>query len=255
MAPPRRPSMGRQKIEIRRIESDEARQVCFSKRRAGLFKKASELSILCGADVAAVVFSPAGKAFSFGHPSVDSILDRFLDTTSPGAAVGATGLSSSAGEDHVAVSKLNRQHSELRAQLGEEKARQERAGETFRKERAAKSQAMAWLDADLGAIGRGELAAVAASAEQLLRDALLVGRRGRQPAPQLSGGAGFDVGAFAVGMQAPPGFAGVDLQGFGGRVPEEARFLINRYRSVLLRIKNRGISVLVSSVQFRYYPN
>ncbi|KAF8661705.1 hypothetical protein HU200_056654 [Digitaria exilis] len=220
MAPPRRPSMGRQKIEIRRIESDEARQVCFSKRRAGLFKKASELSILCGADVAAVVFSPAGKAFSFGHPSVDSILDRFLDTTSPaGGGV----------EDHVAVSKLNRQHSELRAQLDEEKARQERADETFRKERAAKSQAMAWLDADLGAIGHGELvafwgalvvvqAAVAASAEQLLRDALLVGRRGRQPAPQLAGGAGFDVGAFAVGMQPPPGFAGVDLQGFGGQV-------------------------------------
>ena len=36
--------MGRQKIEIRKIESEEARQVCFSKRRAGLFKKASELA-------------------------------------------------------------------------------------------------------------------------------------------------------------------------------------------------------------------
>jgi hypothetical protein len=220
MAPPRRPSIGRQKIEIRRIESDEARQVCFSKRRAGLFKKASELSTLCGADVAAVVFSPAGKAFSFGHPSVESILDRFLDT-SPGAGGGL----SSAGDR--AISELNRQYGELRAQLDAEKARQERTDETIRKERAARSQAMAWIDADLGAMGYDDLvafwgaligvqAAVAASADQLLRDALLVGRRGRQPA-QLAGGAAFDVGAFGVGMQPPPGFAAVDLQGFGGQ--------------------------------------
>ncbi|OEL22022.1 Agamous-like MADS-box protein AGL61 [Dichanthelium oligosanthes] len=222
MAPPRRPSMGRQKIEIRRIESDEARQVCFSKRRAGLFKKASELSILCGADVAAVVFSPAGKAFSFGHPSVESILDRFLDTTSPGA--GAGGLSSVGDR---AVSELNRHYGELRAQLDAEKTRQERADETIRKERAARSPAMAWIDADLGAMGHDDLVAfwgaligvqatVAASADQLLRDALLLGRRGRQPA-QLAGGAAFDVGAFGLAMQPPPGFAGVDLQGFGGQ--------------------------------------
>ncbi|KAM0944037.1 putative transcription factor MADS-type1 family [Dioscorea sansibarensis] len=70
--------MGRQRIEIKKIENEEARQVCFSKRRAGLFKKANELSILCGAEVALIVFSPAGKPFSFGHPHVDSISDRFL---------------------------------------------------------------------------------------------------------------------------------------------------------------------------------
>ncbi|KAG6518547.1 agamous-like MADS-box protein AGL61 [Zingiber officinale] len=77
----RKTSMGRQKIEIKRIESEEARQVCFSKRRAGLFKKANELSVLCGAHLAVIVFSPAGKPFSFGHPSVDSVLDRFLPSS------------------------------------------------------------------------------------------------------------------------------------------------------------------------------
>ncbi|AQK92317.1 Agamous-like MADS-box protein AGL62 [Zea mays] len=237
MAPPRRPSMGRQKIEIRRIESDEARQVCFSKRRAGLFKKASELSILCGADVAAVVFSPAGKAFSFGHPSVESVVERFLASSSPSPAGAGAGHSASGGEDR-AVSELNRQHGELRAQLDAVKARQERADEAIRKEREAGSPAMAWIDAELsgGAMGHDDLvafwaalagvqAAVAASADRLLRDALLVGRRGRQqqqPA-QLAGGGGvaFDVGAFGgvgVQVQPPPGFAGVvDLQGFGGQ--------------------------------------
>ncbi|KAM0912177.1 hypothetical protein ACQ4PT_012888 [Festuca glaucescens] len=77
MAPRRLTGTGRKKIEIRPIESEEARQVCFSKRRTGLFNKVSELSTLCGAEVAAVVFSPGGKAFSIGHPSVDSVLDHF----------------------------------------------------------------------------------------------------------------------------------------------------------------------------------
>ncbi|ONK65575.1 uncharacterized protein A4U43_C07F38500 [Asparagus officinalis] len=74
----RKPSIGRQKIEIKRIENEEARQVCFSKRRAGLFKKANELSILCGAQVSLLVFSPAGKPFSFGHPSVDYVVDLLV---------------------------------------------------------------------------------------------------------------------------------------------------------------------------------
>ncbi|KAL7236351.1 hypothetical protein ACSBR1_019601 [Camellia fascicularis] len=43
----------------------------FSKRRSGLFKKASELSIPCGAEVGIIVFSPGKQAYSFGHPIVD----------------------------------------------------------------------------------------------------------------------------------------------------------------------------------------
>ncbi|CAA6666693.1 unnamed protein product [Spirodela intermedia] len=74
----RRRGKGRRKIEIRKLESNDARQVTFSKRRSGLFKKVAELCVLCGAQAAAVVFSPGGKPFSFGHPSVDLLLDRFL---------------------------------------------------------------------------------------------------------------------------------------------------------------------------------
>ncbi|PWA79225.1 AGAMOUS-like 23 [Artemisia annua] len=47
------------------MEKESNLQVTFSKRRSGLFKKASELSILCGVEIAIVVFSPAKKAFSF----------------------------------------------------------------------------------------------------------------------------------------------------------------------------------------------
>jgi len=53
--------MVRQRIEIRKIENLTRRQVTFSKRRRGLFKKANELSTLCDADIALIVFSSTGK--------------------------------------------------------------------------------------------------------------------------------------------------------------------------------------------------
>ncbi|PKA50401.1 Agamous-like MADS-box protein AGL61 [Apostasia shenzhenica] len=71
-------SRGRQKIEIKKIKNEAARQVAFTKRRQGVIKKASELSTLCGIDIAIVAFSPAGKPFSFGQPSVETIINRFL---------------------------------------------------------------------------------------------------------------------------------------------------------------------------------
>ncbi|QCD85242.1 agamous-like MADS-box protein AGL29 [Vigna unguiculata] len=74
--------MGRRKIEITEVKDPNTKQVTFSKRRTGLFKKANELSILCGAEVAIVVFSPGNKPYSFGHPSVDAVADKFLQQES-----------------------------------------------------------------------------------------------------------------------------------------------------------------------------
>ncbi|CAJ2654417.1 agamous-like mads-box protein agl61-like [Trifolium pratense] len=70
--------MGRRKIEIERVKNSNTRQVTFSKRRTGLFKKANELSILCGGEVAIVVFSPGNKPYSFGHPGVDAVAAKYL---------------------------------------------------------------------------------------------------------------------------------------------------------------------------------
>ncbi|KAI3456044.1 hypothetical protein Pfo_012707 [Paulownia fortunei] len=70
-------TMGRRKIEIKKIEKKTSLQVTFTKRRAGLFRKASELSVLCGAEIAILVQSPAEKIFAFGHPSVETLIDRF----------------------------------------------------------------------------------------------------------------------------------------------------------------------------------
>lgn len=57
--------MGRGKIEIKKIENANSRQVTFSKRRTGLLKKAHELSVLCDAEVAVIIFSNTGKLFEF----------------------------------------------------------------------------------------------------------------------------------------------------------------------------------------------
>ncbi|KAK1406459.1 hypothetical protein QVD17_41758 [Tagetes erecta] len=76
-------SKGRQKIQMARMEKESNLLVTFSKRRSGLFKKASELCILCGVEIAIIVFSPGKKVFSFGHPSVDMILDRFVKQNPP----------------------------------------------------------------------------------------------------------------------------------------------------------------------------
>nr|TKR90241.1 hypothetical protein D5086_0000236210 [Populus alba] len=77
----RRTSKGRQKIEIKKVEKESNRYVTFSKRKNGLFKKATELSTLCGAETAVIVFSEHQKLFSCGQPDVDKVLDRYLAET------------------------------------------------------------------------------------------------------------------------------------------------------------------------------
>uniref|UniRef100_A0A3Q7J9Y1 MADS-box domain-containing protein n=1 Tax=Solanum lycopersicum TaxID=4081 RepID=A0A3Q7J9Y1_SOLLC len=59
------------------------RQVAFSKRRIGIFKKASEQCTLCGAYVAVVIFSSRNKVYSSGHPSAELIVDKFLGENQP----------------------------------------------------------------------------------------------------------------------------------------------------------------------------
>ncbi|THU43963.1 hypothetical protein C4D60_Mb02t02390 [Musa balbisiana] len=68
----------RGRVEMRRIEDRTSRQVRFSKRRSGLFKKAFELAVLCDAEVALLVFSPGGKLYEFSSvSSLESTLDRY----------------------------------------------------------------------------------------------------------------------------------------------------------------------------------
>ncbi|KAL4283195.1 hypothetical protein GQ457_16G022200 [Hibiscus cannabinus] len=68
-----RSSRGRQRIEIKKIEEESKRQVTFSKRRKGLFKKAKELSTLCGVQVGIVTVSKFGRVYT--TDDIDGVLE------------------------------------------------------------------------------------------------------------------------------------------------------------------------------------
>ncbi|KAM1777594.1 hypothetical protein ACFX11_044242 [Malus domestica] len=71
----------KEKIKIRRIDYLPARQVTFSKRRRGIFKKAEELSILCESEVAVIIFSQTGKLFDFSSSSTKDVIARYKSHT------------------------------------------------------------------------------------------------------------------------------------------------------------------------------
>ncbi|KAL5772000.1 hypothetical protein ACOSQ2_011925 [Xanthoceras sorbifolium] len=127
--------MGRRKIEMKMVRDNNLRQVTFSKRRNGLFKKANELATLCAAQVAIVVFSPGGKPFSFGHPSVDVVSQRFMNQdysrTKPPHVV-----DDDPKEEEGGVQDLNQQLTHLLKQLQMEKQRGEELNKALKANRA-----------------------------------------------------------------------------------------------------------------------
>ncbi|KAK9943167.1 hypothetical protein M0R45_008785 [Rubus argutus] len=70
--------MTRKKLEMKKIDNAAARQVTFSKRKRGLFKKAEELSTLCDADIALMVFSNTGKLYHYSNSNsnVEQLIKR-----------------------------------------------------------------------------------------------------------------------------------------------------------------------------------
>tara|TARA_B100000787_G_C16062678_1_gene236249 strand:- start:63 stop:452 length:390 start_codon:yes stop_codon:yes gene_type:complete len=71
--------MGRRKIEIVRIDNERHRQVTFTKRKGGLIKKATELSVLCGAEVAVIIFTDNQKMSIYASGKADETVRKFLE--------------------------------------------------------------------------------------------------------------------------------------------------------------------------------
>ncbi|KAH9314853.1 hypothetical protein KI387_023480, partial [Taxus chinensis] len=69
--------MGRGKVELKRIHNPISRQVTFSKRKSGLLKKAEELSLLCDAEIALMIYSPKGKLHDFASHSMHKTMGRY----------------------------------------------------------------------------------------------------------------------------------------------------------------------------------
>ena len=64
---------GRRKIEIEYIEDKIRRHITFSKRKAGISKKAYELSRLTGAQVLLLISSERGQIYSFATPKLQPV--------------------------------------------------------------------------------------------------------------------------------------------------------------------------------------
>ncbi|XP_020575361.1 floral homeotic protein AGAMOUS-like isoform X2 [Phalaenopsis equestris] len=81
--------MGRGKIEIKRIENTTNRQVTFCKRRNGLLKKAYELSVLCDAEVALIIFSTRGRLYEYANNSVKGTIERYKKASTDNSNTGS----------------------------------------------------------------------------------------------------------------------------------------------------------------------
>ncbi|BFG19603.1 hypothetical protein CerSpe_058770 [Prunus speciosa] len=71
--------MARGKVQMKKIENPVHRQVTFCKRRAGLLKKAKELSVLCDADIGIFIFSSHGKLFELATKgNMQGLIERYM---------------------------------------------------------------------------------------------------------------------------------------------------------------------------------
>ncbi|GAA0151353.1 MADS box transcription factor [Lithospermum erythrorhizon] len=78
--------MGRGKIQLKRVENQVHRQVTFCKRRAGLLKKAKELSVLCDAEIGVFIFSAHGKLFELATKgrSMKEMIEKYTKCSDQG---------------------------------------------------------------------------------------------------------------------------------------------------------------------------
>ncbi|CAN6483539.1 unnamed protein product [Victoria cruziana] len=114
--------MGRGKIEIKRIENTTNRQVTFCKRRSGLLKKAYELSVLCDAEVALIIFSSRGRLYEYANNSVRGTIERYkkayADSSNSGAAA-ETNAQYYHHESHKLRQQISKIQQDNRQMLGE----------------------------------------------------------------------------------------------------------------------------------------
>ncbi|KAJ8513579.1 hypothetical protein OPV22_004013 [Ensete ventricosum] len=153
MSREKKTSKGKQRIEIKKIENEEARYISFSKRRNGIYGKASELSTLCGADLAVLISSPTGKLHSFGSPSVALVVDRFLST---GAVPSSGSVHQEQSRRGQTVQDLNHRLMDLARRLEDAKAKKAILRERLEAAAAARGQACERID-NLEGLGLDEL--------------------------------------------------------------------------------------------------
>ncbi|KAI8344492.1 hypothetical protein BC941DRAFT_323601, partial [Chlamydoabsidia padenii] len=71
---PSKKRSGKRKIKIEYIEDKAKRHITFSKRKAGIMKKAYELSTLTGTQILLLVVSETGLVYTFTTPKLQPIV-------------------------------------------------------------------------------------------------------------------------------------------------------------------------------------
>jgi hypothetical protein len=105
------------------VKDKDARYVTFSKRKNGLFKKASELSTLCNARVGVFGFTPGGKPFAFGSPSFQAVTDEYLHEVQ-----GESSNQNVENNENGNLNILNEQFKDVTKELKEMKAEKDKNG-------------------------------------------------------------------------------------------------------------------------------
>jgi hypothetical protein len=75
--------MGRKKINITRIHDERTRQVTFTKRKFGLMKKAYELSVLCGCEIALMILNSNYRLFQYASSDINKVLLKYAEYNEP----------------------------------------------------------------------------------------------------------------------------------------------------------------------------
>lgn len=71
--------MGRRKIDIQPLTNERNRTVTFTKRKAGLFKKAHELAILCEVDISVIIIGKNHKIYEYSSNEPERIIEKYRD--------------------------------------------------------------------------------------------------------------------------------------------------------------------------------
>jgi len=98
---------GRRKIEIAFIENKSRRHITFSKRKAGIMKKAYELATLTGTQVLLLVASETGHVYTFATPKLQPLITNPEGKNLIQACLNAPEAIPSTGEHKTAASYMS----------------------------------------------------------------------------------------------------------------------------------------------------
>ncbi|KAK4723783.1 hypothetical protein R3W88_026562 [Solanum pinnatisectum] len=72
-------------VDLALAKEKRSQGVKISQMQKSLFKKANELSILCGIQIAIIIFSVGRQPILFGTPDVETVVQQFVEANHPTA--------------------------------------------------------------------------------------------------------------------------------------------------------------------------